>query len=130
MKKFLHLIICGLVLLSVASCGKGVNAIDKAYDQACEAESPEKVATTLCSGDIEVPTLTSEQYAKLGAVIGYITYTGMYTANFRAQVDTYRFGKLLRDYRAHVQTPEERLQIDELTKNILTVIPEQKHDKE
>lgn len=119
MKGFIKLFLFSIVMMAMASCSQGASAIDKAYEQACGAASPEEVATTLCNGDIKVPTLTSEEYAKLGAVIEYLTYTGMYSSNFEAQVDMYQFGNLLRDYRAHTQTPSERLQIDELTKDIL-----------
>lgn len=123
MKKLLLVLASALFIVLISSCSQGAKAIDKAYEQACEASSAEKVATTLCNGDIKVATLTSEEYAKLGAVIGYITYTGMYSSNFEAQVDMHQFGDLLRQFRAHTQTPSERAQIDELTKKILTVVP-------
>lgn len=123
MKKLLQLIVCGILVFAASSCSQGVAAIDKAYEQACEASSPEKVATTLCNGDIKVSTLTEDEYAKLGAVIGYITYTGLYSSNFEAQVDMHQFGDLLKQYREHTQTSSERLKIDEMTKNILTNAP-------
>lgn len=122
MKKLIQLLSLGVLLL-VASCSQGAAAIDKAYEQACEAKSAETVATTLCNGDIKVPTLTSEEFAKLGAVIGYLTYTGMYSSNFEAQVDMYQFGNLLKAYRAHNQTPDEKIQIEQLTKEILLKAP-------
>ena len=119
MKKIFQFLTFSLILCLACSCSQGAAAIDKAYEEACEAASPEKIATTLCNGDIKVSTLTSEEFAKLGAVIEYLTYTGMYTSNFEAQVDMYQFGNLLKDYRAHNITPDEKLQIEELTKSLL-----------
>lgn len=123
MKKLLQLLACAVLVMVAASCSQGAKAIDKAYEQACQAAPPEKVATTLCNGDIKVSTLTSEEYAKLGAVIGYLTYTGMYSSNFEAQVDMHQFGDLIRAYRDHNETPDERRQIEELTRNILLQAP-------
>ena len=113
--------ICSIAMFVAVSCSQGAAAIDKAYEQACQAASPEKVATTLCNGDIKCATLTSDEVAKLGAVLNYITYTGLYKANFEAQVDMYQFGKLLDSYRdiEQHQTSAEKLQIEEYTKNIL-----------
>lgn len=123
MKKLIQLLVCGLLVVAGASCSRGVAAIDKAYEQACEARSAETVAETLCNGDIQVATLTSEQIAKLGAVLEYLTYTGMYSANFEAQVDMHQLGALLRRYRAHNLTPDEKIQIDSLTRAILLNLP-------
>lgn len=100
MKRLLQFVACGLLLLVAAACSHGAKAVNKAFDQACEAQSAEKVAMTLCNGDIDVATLSSDEAAKLSAVLGYIEYTGMYTANFQAQVDMYEFGKLMEQYRA------------------------------
>lgn len=121
MKKLISLIACSLLILVAASCSQGAAAIDKAYEQACQAAPAEKVATTLCNGDIKCETLTSDEVAKLGAVLGYITYTGMYSANFEAQVDMHQFGNLLDGYRnlEKNMTGDERLKIEELTKQIL-----------
>lgn len=121
MKKLLQLLACGLLVLIAASCSQGASAIDKAYEQACKAASAEEVATTLCNGDIKCSTLTSDEIAKLGAVLSYITYTGMYSANFEDQVDMYQFGKLMDDYRQieQHQTSSEKIKMDELIKNIL-----------
>lgn len=123
MKKIFKFLAFSLIVFIAVSCSQGAAAIDKAYEQACGAAPSEKVAMTLCNGDIKVSTLTSEEYAKLGAVIGYLTYTGMYSANFEAQVDMYEFGKLLREYKEHVQTPDEKLKIEELTKELITNLP-------
>lgn len=125
MKKIIQLFALSLLVFVAASCSQGAAAIDKAYEQACGAAAPEKVATTLCNGDIKVNTLTSEEFSKLGAVIEYLTYTGMYSANFEAQVDMYQFGNLLRDYRAHTPTADEKLQIEKFTKDLLTNLPSQ-----
>lgn len=123
MKKFIQLLGCLLLTLAASSCSQGAKAIDKAYQQAGEAAPAEKIATTLCNGDIKVSTLTSEEYAKLGAVLEYLTFNGMYSANFEAQVDMYQFGHLLRDYRQRQQTPDERIQIDKLTRDLLVNAP-------
>lgn len=122
MKKLFQLLACGLLVILAWSCDQGASAINKAYDQALKAASAEEVATTLCNGDIKCATLTSDEAAKLGACIGYITYTGMYSANFEAQVDMYQWGKLLDGYREleKNQTGQERKKIEELTKAILT----------
>lgn len=120
MKKIFQLLGCAILLVVAASCARGAAAIDKAYQQACEAQPVEKVAETLCNGGIQVPTLTSEQYAKLGAVIGYLTYNGMYSANFEDQVDMHQFGVLIRAYRMRTPTSSERLEIDSLTRELVT----------
>lgn len=120
MKKLLS-IMAGFVLMIIASsCSQGASAINKAYDQACEAEPSEKVATTLCNGNINCYTLTSDEAAKLGAVLGYITYTGMYSANFEAQVDMHQFGDLLDHYREIEKdfTGTQKQQMEEYVKNI------------
>ena len=122
MKKLFQLLACGLLAILAWSCDQGAAAIDKAYDQALKSASAEEVATTLCNGDIKCETLTSDEAAKLGACIGYITYTGLYSSNFEAQVDMYQWGKLMDGYRAleKNQTGQERNKIEELTKAILT----------
>ena len=124
MKKFLQLVCCGLLAIAASSCSQGATAIDKAYDQACKAESAEKVATTLCNGEIKCSTLTSDELAKLGAVMNYITFTGLYSSNFEAQVDMYQFGKLLDSYRQAEErmTSTERIQMEDYTKNILVTV--------
>ncbi|MCH5225346.1 MAG: hypothetical protein J1D77_05070 [Muribaculaceae bacterium] len=99
MKKLIRLLFMSLIVIVAASCSHGAKAIDKAYEQACEGQSSEKVAMTLCNGDIQCATLTSDEAAKLGAVLGYVTFTGLYTADFQAQVDMYEFGKLMKDYK-------------------------------
>ena len=121
MKKVFQFLLCGLLICVAASCSQGAAAIDKAYEQACKAAPAEEVATTLCNGDIKCSTLTSDEAAKLGAVLGYITYTGLYTANFEAQVDMHQFGDLLEGYREieRTQSGTERAKVAELTKNIL-----------
>lgn len=126
MKKIIQLLTCCLLVLAATSCSQGAAAIDKAYDQACKAEPAEKVATTLCNGDIKCLTLTSDEITKLGAVLNYITFNGLYTANFEDQVDMYQFGNLLDSYREAEKnfTGTERLKIEELTKNILVTSPE------
>ena len=132
MKKLIQLIACGLLLVVAAACSQGAEAIDKAYEQACKAASAEEVATTLCNGHIKCSTLTSEEGAKLGAVLGYITYTGMYSSNFEAQVDMHQFGDLLDQYRQyeHNQSDQERQKVAELTKNILCTIQAPQPDQE
>ena len=126
MKKLINLIAGVFLVLVATACSQGAAAIDKAYDQACKAASAEEVATTLCNGDIKCTTLTSEEAAKLGAVIGYITYNGMYSANFEAQVDMHQFGDLLDNYRELERTMSgtERLKVEELTKNIFVAQPQ------
>lgn len=121
MKKILQIFACALLVLVAASCNNGVAAIDKAYEQACQAAPAEKVATTLCDGHIQCSTLTSDEAAKLGAVLGYITYTGLYSANFEDQVDMHQFGDLLDSYRQIEKnmTGTEKNKIEEYTKNIL-----------
>ena len=120
MKKIFQTLACGLMLVATAACSQGADAIDKAYQQAQEAEPSEKIATTLCNGNINCFTLTSEESAKLGAVIDYLENHGMYTADFEAQVDMYQFGKLLDSYRQieMKQTSAEKVQIEKLTKEI------------
>ena len=126
MKKILQLIACALFVFVGASCSQGSAAIDKAYQEACQAAPAEKIATTLCNGDINCKTLTSDENAKLGAVIDYRSNHGMYSANFEAQVDMYQFGKLLDDYRA-VQANKDgsdRILLDNYIKNIQVASPD------
>lgn len=125
MKKLIQLLACALFVAVASSCSQGAAAIDKAFEQACEAQPCEKVATTLCNGNIKCSTLTSEQAAKLGAVLGYITYTGMYSANFEDQVDIHQFGDLLNQYREieRTQTSQDRKLVEEYTRQILTTLP-------
>lgn len=120
MKKILSLFASALIFV-MASCSQGATAIDKAYEQACEAQPVEKIATTLCNGNIDCKTLTSEEAAKLGSVIEYITQHGLYSANFEAQVDMYQFGKIIDGYREleRTMTGTERTKMEEFTKNIL-----------
>ena len=108
-------------MICAVSCSQGAAAINKAFDQACRAESPETVATTLCNGDIKCSTLTADEAAKLGACLGYITYTGMYSADFEAQVDMHQFGDLLDGYRElqRTQTSQDRKLVEEYTRQIL-----------
>lgn len=121
MKKLFQLFAIAILALTAVSCSQGAAAINKAYEQACKAAPAEEVATTLCNGDIKCATLTSDEAAKLGAVLGYITYTGLYSANFEAQVDMHQFGDLLDGYRELEKnmTGSERLKVEELTKEIL-----------
>ena len=121
MKKLFQLFALTLMVFVATSCSQGADAIDKAYQQACEAAPAEKIATTLCNGDIKCASLTSDEAAKLGAVLGYLSYHGMYSADFEAQVDMYQFGKLLDGYRnlEKNMTGTERLQIEKLTKEIM-----------
>lgn len=121
MKKLFQLLACSLLVFVAASCSQGASAIDKAYEQACEAAPVEKIATTLCNGNIDCKTLTSDETAKLGAVIEYITQHGMYSANFEDQVDMYQYGKIIDGYREleRTMTGTERTKMEELTKNIL-----------
>lgn len=120
MKKLIS-ILALVSLLFVASCSQGASAINKAYEEACKAAPAEKIATTLCNGHIECSTLTSEEAAKLGAVLGYLSYHGMYSADFEAQVDMHQFGDLLQGYREIEKnmTGTDKLRIEELTKNIM-----------
>lgn len=122
MKKLFQLFTLTLLVFIVSSCSQGAAAIDKAYQQACEASPAEKIATTLCNGDIDCMTLTSDEAAKLGAVLQYLSFHGMYSADFEAQVDMYQFGKLVDGYRnlEKNMTGSERLKIEELVKNIET----------
>lgn len=121
MKKLLQFLVCGILLIAASSCSQGAAAIDKAYQQACEAAPAEKIATTLCNGDIKCSTLTSEEAAKLGAVLGYLSYHGMYSSNFESQVDMHQFGDLLEGYREleRNQTGTDRARIEELTRQIM-----------
>lgn len=121
MKKLINLLASLLLVIVATSCDHGASAINKAYEQACQAAPVEKVATTLCNGDIQCATLTSDEAAKLGAVLGYITYNGMYSSNFEDQVDMHQFGKLLDGYRSIEKnmTGSDKLKVEELTKNIL-----------
>ena len=121
MKKLLQLLSLTLLVFIATSCSQGAAAIDKAYQQACEAAPAEKIATTLCNGDIKCETLTSEEAAKLGAVIGYLSYHGMYSSNFEAQVDMYQFGHLLEGYRnlEKNMTGTDRLKVEQLTKELM-----------
>lgn len=120
MKKIFQTLACGLLLLGAAACSQGAAAVDKAYQQACEAAPAEKIATTLCNGEINCYTLTSDEAAKLGAVIEYLQNHGMYSANFEAQVDMYQFGKLLEHYREieNKQTSDQRIQKEEYLKDL------------
>ena len=120
MKKLLSFIAC-VILFVMASCSQGAAAIDKAYEQACKAAPAEEIATTLCNGDIKCSTLSSDEAAKLGAVLGYLTFHGMYSADFEAQVDMHQFGDLLQGYRELEKnmTGTQRLEIEKLTKEIL-----------
>lgn len=120
MKKLFQLLACAILAFVAASCSQGADAIDKAYQQACEAQPTEKIATTLTNGNIDCKSLTIDENAKLGAVLDYIANHGMYSANFEAQVDMYQFGKLLDDYRAvqHSKTGSDRILMDEYVKNI------------
>lgn len=121
MKKLFQLLGLTLLVFVATSCSQGAAAIDKAYQQACEAAPAEKIATTLCNGDIKCETLTSDEAAKLGAVIGYLSYHGMYSSDFEAQVDMYQFGHLLDGYRELEKnmTGTERNKMEELTKAIM-----------
>lgn len=123
MKKIFKMMAFAIIALVAMSCSQGATAIEKAYEEACGAAPAEKIATTLTNGHIKVETLTTEEYAKLGAIIEYLTYNGMYSSNFEAQVDMHDFGALLRAYRQHQQTPSERLQIDQLTRELLLKNP-------
>ena len=121
MKKFVKLLTFVALIFVGFACSKGAEAIEKAYTQAMRDASAIEVATTLCNGDIDCATLTTDESAKLGACLGYITYTGLYTNDFRAQVDMDRFNELLNAYSSIEQnmTESERAQITELTKSIL-----------
>ena len=121
MKKVVYFFTCVIISLMAVSCSQGAAAIDKAYEQACDATSAITVATTLCNGDINCSTLTPDEACKLGAVLGYITYHGLYTRDFEAQVDMYQFKKLVEGYREieKNQTGTERLKVEELTKQIM-----------
>lgn len=125
MKKILHFLALTLLVVVAASCSHGAKAINKAFEQACEAKSPIEVAMTLCNGDIKCATLTTDEKAKLGAVLGYITYTGMYSADFQAQVDMYEFGRLMKEYEAldlRKDGSDQKL-IDKYTQQIFTTRP-------
>lgn len=121
MKKLFQLLTCAILVFAAASCSQGASAIDKAYEEACKAAPAEKIATTLCNGDIKCATLTSEEACKLGAVLGYLSYHGMYSADFEAQVDMHQFGDLLEGYRnlEKNMTGTDRLRIEQLTKDIM-----------
>lgn len=126
MKKIFQLLACALMIFTATSCSQGAAAIDKAYEQASKAEPVEKIATTLCNGDIKCSTLTTEEAAKLGAVLGYITFHGMYSSNFEAQVDMHQFGDLLQGYRnleTHM-TGTDRALVEEYTRGLLINAPE------
>ena len=125
MKKLFHILLLSVVVLMAASCSHGAKAINKAFEQACEAKSAEEVAMTLCNGDIQCATLSTDEKAKLGAVLGYITYTGMYSANFHAQVDMYEFGKLMDSYKQLElnQDGTDRKLIEEYTQQIFATQP-------
>ena len=99
MKRLLQFMSGGLLMILAASCSHGAKAINEAYDEACKAFPSEKIASTLCNGEIDCKTLTADEAAKLGAVIDYLQNHGMYSANFEAQVDPYQLGKLLEGYR-------------------------------
>lgn len=126
MKRIYQFLLLSVVMLLAASCSQGAAVIDKAFKQACEGDSSEKVAMTLCNGDIKCSTLTTDEASKLGAVLGYITYTGLYTANFQAQVDMYEFGKLMEDYKALElrQDGTDKNLIEEYTKQIFETRPD------
>ena len=125
MKKVFQFLAIGILLIMAASCSQGANAIDKAYQEACQAEPSEKIATTLCNGNISCATLTNDENAKLGAVLDYLANHGMYSANFEAQVDMYQFGKLLDSYRSVQQnkTGSDRILMDNYIKNIQIANP-------
>ena len=125
MKKIFQLLSVCMLMLVAVSCGQGATAVNNAYDEALKASSPEKVATTLCNGHINVTSLSEDEYAKLGACLGYITFTGMYSSNFEAQVDMHQFGDLLDAYRDRekTQTDEGRKLTEEYTRNILVANP-------
>ncbi|MCH5230396.1 MAG: hypothetical protein J1F43_01205 [Muribaculaceae bacterium] len=122
MKKFFQFLALSLMMVVAVACSQGSAAINKAFDEACQAQSAEKVATTLCNGHIKCSTLTPDEAAKLGAVLGYITFTGMYSANFNAQVDMHEFGKLLDEYKALQlrQDGTDKQLIEEYTKQIFS----------
>lgn len=125
MKKLFQLLGCAVLAMAASSCSQGSAAIDKAYEEACQAAPAEKVATTLTNGHIKCSTLTSDEAAKLGAVLGYITYTGLYSSNFEAQVDMHEFGELLDGYRSLEtrQTGEDRALVEQYTREILVNLP-------
>ena len=125
MKKIFLFLSFGILLMLAASCSQGASAIDKAYQEACAAAPAEKIATTLCNGNISCPTLTTDENAKLGAVLDYLANHGMYSANFEAQVDMYQFGKLLDSYRAVQQNKDgsDRILIENYLKNIQVANP-------
>ena len=100
MKRFLQLMSCGLMLIVAVACSHGAKAINEAYNEACKGMPAERIAGTLCDGEIKCETLTTDEAAKLGAVIDYLMNHGMYSANFEAQVDPYQWGKLLQHYRS------------------------------
>lgn len=122
MKKVLQLLICGLLVSVAASCSHGAKAIDIAYEEACQAAPAERIATTLCNGEIKTETLTSDEAAKLGAVLDYLANHGMYSANFEAQVDPYQFGRLLDHYR-EIEKNVDRIKLQEYLQNILVAQP-------
>ena len=122
MKKIFQLLFCSLLVIVAASCSQGAAAVDKAFQQACQAEPSEKIATTLCNGDIKCETLTSDEAAKLGAVLDYLANHGMYSANFEAQVDPYQFGHLLDSYRS-IEKNVDRRQLNEYVKEIQMGLP-------
>ena len=121
MKRLLQFMSGGLLMILAASCSHGAKAINEAYEEACKAFPSEKIATTLCNGEIKCNTLTSDEAAKLGAVLDYLTNHGLYSADFEAQVDMYQFGHLLDGYRELEKnmTGTERNKMEELTKAIM-----------
>ena len=100
MKKIFKFLACGLIAVVAMSCSHGAKAINEAFNEACGGEPSEKIAGTLCDGEIKCETLTTDEAAKLGAVIEYLMNHGMYSADFEAQVDPYQLRKLLDGYRS------------------------------
>lgn len=117
MKKLFQLMAAALLVIVVASCSQGAKAVNEAYEEACKAEPSEKIATTLCNGEIKCETLSVDELAKLGAVLDYLANHGMYSANFEAQVDMYQFGRLLDSYRS-VEKNVERVQLNNYVREI------------
>lgn len=122
MKKLLQLLFCGILVCIAASCSHGAKAINEAYDEACQALPAERIAATLANGEINCKTLTSEELAKLGAVLDYLANHGMYSANFEAQVDMYQFGHLLDHYR-EVEGNVDKLQLNNFIREIQIAQP-------
>ena len=124
MKKLFYLLACSIMIMA-AACSQGASAVNKAYEQAQKGENPEKVATTLCNGQIDCSALSTDEVNKLGACIGYVTATGLFSSNFQDQVDMHQFGDLLEGYRKVEmnQTDAQKEQIMEMTKQLLNPAP-------